>query len=846
MNRSDERYVIIHGHFYQPPRENPWTEAIERQPSAAPHHDWNERVTAECYHPNAFSRILSPYQERIAEIVNNYTSISFNFGPTLLSWLERHAPETYLRVLAADRQSAERFSGHGNAIAQAYNHIILPLANERDRLTQIRWGIADFRHRFGRRPESLWLPETAVDHATLQALCDHGLRFLILSPYQAERVRPLDGGEWKEVANGEIDTSRPYRCFVDSEGGGSRRFIDIFFYHGEMSRGVAFEHLLRDAGRLADRIESGFAAEDQRPGLVFLATDGESYGHHEPFGDMGLAYFLRVEAPRRGLAVTNPGEFLDRYPPQDEVLLKPGPDGEGTSWSCVHGVGRWYRNCGCNTGGHPEWNQEWRGPLRAAFDFLRDRLAAFFEQQGAAVFRDPWAARDAYIGVILNRDQQTVDRFFAEHASGPIDEHERVRALKLLEMQRHALLMYTSCGWFFDDLSGIETVQVIQYAARALQVAQSLGSEDIEAGFLARLKKAKSNLPEFGDGARIYERLVKPAVVTFPKVVGHYAMRSAFEPFEGNRKIYHYTIRLAESERVRDTADGGAVGLVEIQSGVTFEVGRYAYWLDSVEQSEEMACRVQRVSPTTTLADLLSGEQEVGRAVASQSRGNEPEGRFTILDMLPEDREQIMQILLKRQTTGIAALFSKIYRRHGALMRQLRRIGLQLPAELKVPAETVLSERLHRLIAQQEVGSLLQSQDEALRVVEEARDLGLALDTRREAVLFQRRAEQILHGLTESGDLAGARELREILEFARRLGVDLQEGRIQELLFAVLRARVVACLDELERLQGSESTYEFVTEILHLAHLFHFDIRSYQSRLEPYEKRLNEDPANWP
>jgi alpha-amylase/alpha-mannosidase (GH57 family) len=844
MPSTAQRYLVIHGHFYQPPRENPWTEAIERQPSAAPYHDWNERVAAECYHPNAFSRILSPYQERIADIVNNYASISFNFGPTLLAWLARHDPTTYERILAADRLSVERFSGHGNAIAQAYNHMILPLANERDQVTQVRWGLADFRHRFGRDPESLWLPETAVNQTTLRILCDHRLRFLILSPYQAERVRPLDGRrEWKEVGNGGLETSRPYRCFApDAAGRGSRkRYIDIFFYHGDLSRGIAFEHILRDARVFAERIEASYPTSDRGPALVSAATDGESYGHHEPFGDMGLAYLLHVEAARRELQVTNFGEHLERFPPQDEVELKSGPEGEGTSWSCSHGVGRWVRDCGCNTGQHPDWNQKWRGPLRAAFDALRDELAPFFEEQAASIFRDPWAARDAYIDVILQRDSETVDRFFAEHGHPGLDEEKRVRGLKLLEMQRHAMLMYTSCGWFFDDLSGIETVQVIRYAARAVQLAESLGLGDVEQRLISRLKEARSNLPEVRDGATIYERQVKPSMVTFSGVVSHFAIRSTFESFRDSRKIYHYTITRAESQRLPDGPREKTVGLVEVQSGTTLEKRTYGYLLAAQPRSQRFDCWVRTVTAETSLNDLVRAAEESGVKKRPWSRT-----RYTLLDMLQEDRERIMKILLEKRTSGIAAVFAKIYRRHSGLMKQLRRLGIEIPAELRLPAEQVLSKRLNANLAQAPDVAAFLSQKEALRIVEEARLLGLDLDTSPAAAQAQRLAEQSLHELRQTVDADRAHELAKLFGFARDLGLRLHEGRIQDQLFEVLQQQVSAIIDSL--VQGGEngSAYRFVSEVLRIAYQFNFDIRPYKERLEPYEAGLNQNPAYWP
>ncbi|HEY9762282.1 MAG TPA: glycoside hydrolase, partial [Trichocoleus sp.] len=243
-------YVCIHGHFYQPPRENPYLNTVELQPSASPFHDWNERIHHECYRPNAFARILNDRGE-VIRIVNNYEYISFNIGPTLMSWMENYDPITYQRILEADRRSCDRFGGHGNAIAQVYNHIIMPLANRRDKYTQIRWGKADFRRRFGRDPEGMWLAETAVDGETLEALVDEGIRFIILAPSQVQRCRPMahgdhSAGEWHEVGGGQIDPSRPYRCFLKDANGNPHpeRFLDVFFYDGPISRDMGFNDVL--------------------------------------------------------------------------------------------------------------------------------------------------------------------------------------------------------------------------------------------------------------------------------------------------------------------------------------------------------------------------------------------------------------------------------------------------------------------------------------------------------------------------------------------------------------------------------------------------------------------------
>jgi alpha-amylase/alpha-mannosidase (GH57 family) len=451
--------LVIHGHFYQPPRENPWTGEVETEPGAAPFHDWNERIHVECYAPN----------------VDNYPLISFNFGPTLLSWLAEHHGDTYQKILAADRVSAAARGGHGNAIAQAYGHAILPLCNERDRLTQVVWGLADFRFRFGREAEALWLPETAANDEVLSLLIEQGMRYVILAPNQAKK---------------QIDVSRPY-LFRHVDGSG--RSLAVFFYNGPLARAIAFEGVLSSSHGLVERFVSAARLGD----LVNVATDGETYGHHFKFGDLGLAHALRIEAKAAGFWITNYAQYLDHHPPELTVEIDNGSEGEGSSWSCVHGVARWARDCGCHTGGEPHWNQKWRQPLRAALEFLRDDAASKFEDAAGGLLRDPWAARNDYISVIL--DARARESFLTRHATA-----DESRVLKLMEMQRGALLMFTSCGWFFSDLAGIETIQVMRYAARVIDLMDELGLDPPLKRFLEMMSEAHSNRPEKGNGAEIF------------------------------------------------------------------------------------------------------------------------------------------------------------------------------------------------------------------------------------------------------------------------------------------------------------------------------------------------------
>lgn len=498
-------YLALHGHFYQPPRENPWTGKIELQPDAHPFHDWNDRILIQCYQPNAMARIVDSHG-KILEIVNNFRLLSFDVGPTLLEWLERQAPPVYSRVIEGDRLSLRERSGHGNAIAQVYNHMILPLAREEEQRTQIRWGIFEFRKRFGRDPEGMWLPETAANPRTLELLIEEGVRFTLLAPEQASETRRLGGeSSWREVREGSIDPTRPYRFFHSKE---PARSIELFFFDRSLSQEVSFGNLLFDSKKFLARLLSAHRPERNHPELIHLACDGETFGHHKAFGERAVAFLLQNEAERAGFKRTNYGEYLEKFPPQFEVRIK---EGEGTSWSCPHGVGRWKEDCGCQTGGGSGWNQKWRAPLRQAVQFLEEELAKLYGGESRPFFPDPFAARDGYIEILLDPSDDAREKFFQKYSGRPLSEKEKIKALKLLEMTRYGMLTETSCGWFFNDLSGIETVQILRYALRALELAAEFGAAKLEAEFLERLAPAQSNRAEFRDGRGVWEKLVKPA-----------------------------------------------------------------------------------------------------------------------------------------------------------------------------------------------------------------------------------------------------------------------------------------------------------------------------------------------
>jgi len=680
------RYLCIHGHFYQPPRENPWLEAIEQQDSAYPYHDWNERITAECYAPNGASRILDS-DHRIGRIVNNYSCISFNFGPTLLSWLAEKAPETYRDIQNADRCSAERFSGHGSAIAQCYNHMIMPLANSRDKLTQVRWGMADFKHRFGRDPEGMWLPETAVDLETLDILTQHGIKYTILAPSQA---KSMDG---EDVSGQRIDPSRAYLLKL-----ASGRSINLFFYDGPISRAVAFEGLLNNGEHFANRLLTAFSDQRDWTQLAHIATDGETYGHHHAHGDMALAYALGFVEQKELAKITNYGEFLALQPPAHEVEIL-----ENTAWSCVHGVGRWTANCGCNSGGHSDWNQEWRLPLRQALDWLRDTVAPEYENTASRFLKDPWAARDDYINVILDRSPESQERFAAQHFRRKnLSRGERVTVWKLLELQRHAMLMYTSCGWFFDELSGLETVQVIQYAGRVAQLSQEIFGDSIEQHFVEKLALAKSNIPENQDGAVIYGKFVKPAMVDLLKVGAHYAIRSLFEEYPETARIYCYS---ATSKDYRSKKTGKmrlAFGRVRMTSEIT-------------QESEMLMFGVAHMGDHNLHGGVavFTGEdayRDLAKSVRDAfSRSDVPDtihlidqgfnGRtYSLRNLFRDEQRRVMQEILRPTLKATEATVRQLYDSQAPLLQFMHDCYIPIPKPMSATAGIVLNALMRRAL----------------------------------------------------------------------------------------------------------------------------------------------------
>jgi alpha-amylase/alpha-mannosidase (GH57 family) len=688
-------YICIHSHFYQPPRENPWFEAVELQDSAYPYHDWNERVTADSYAPNAASRILDG-ENHITNIVNNYAWISFNFGPTLLSWLRTSAPRVYEAILDADKQSRDRFSGHGSAMAQAYNHMIMPLASPRDKRTQVIWGIRDFEYRFGRKPEGMWLPETAVDLETLDILAQCGIKFTILAPRQAKRMRRIGSRTWRDISNERIDPTMVYRLRLPA-----RRSINLFFYDGRISRGVAFEGLLNNGEVFAQRLLGAFSEDRTWPELVHIATDGETYGHHHRRGEMALTYALEYIQSRQLADITNYGEYLDRHPPTHDVEIF-----ENSSWSCIHGIERWRADCGCNAG-NVGWNQSWRAPLREALDGLRDTLAPRFEERAREFLKDPWAARNDYIDVVLDRSPENFADFLSRHATRELDEEEKVDTLKLLELQRHLMLMYTSCGWFFDELSGIETVQVMQYGGRAVQLSQELFGDGLEASFLEALCKAKSNIPEHQDGAGIYRKFVKPAMINLEKVAAHYAISSLFKSYSDNARIYCYGTARKDYHSLEAGRMKLAVGCAGFASEITCETKTCMFGamhfgdhnlicgIRTFSGEEIYQVFAQEIMGAFSRADipevLRVMEKELGRTT------------YSVRSLFRDDQRSILRQILNTSLDEVEGAYRQIYEHHVPLIHFLRDLGMPLPRAIHTAAEFALNSRLRHEFGEDEM-----------------------------------------------------------------------------------------------------------------------------------------------
>jgi len=803
------RYVCIHGHFYQPPRENPWLEEIERQDSAFPYHDWNERITDECYGPNATARILNG-DGRIEKIVNNYSRISFNFGPTLLSWMKDYQPEVYRAILEADIESSERFSGHGSAIAQVYNHMIMPLANERDRRTQVIWGIRDFESRFGREPEGMWLAETAADIPSLEALAEQGIQFTILSPYQARRTRPLGGKNWTDVTGGKIDPRMPYRQLLPSG-----KHIDLFFYDGPIAQGVAFEGILNRGEDFAHRLIGPLDEKPAKPQLVHIATDGETYGHHHRYGDMALAYALDYIEKDETIALTNYGEYLEKFPPEMEVQIE-----ENTSWSCAHGVERWRSNCGCHSGAHPGWSQEWRKPLREALDTIRDDLAKRYQEEAAKLLKYPWAARDDYIEIVLDRSPQVRQAFFKRHAIRPLDAEQAMRAAKLLELQRNAMLMYTSCGWFFDELSGIETVQVIAYAGRVIQLAQQLFGDHTEETFLTSLEKAQSNLPKESNGRQIYDKHVRPAFVDLSRVGAHYVISSLFQGTHVDG-IHSYRVDREDHKEYEIGRNRMVLGRARFVCDITLEdatlvFGAVYFSHHTVNAGVRLYRGEEAYLALVEEASKIFQAADYPRIIRTFDK-HFGDSSYSLFSLFRDQQQNVLDQILESTISEIDTVYRSVYEDQAPLLRFLHELGARVPQPLQVTAEIVLNAHLKDLLSAD-----MPNEDKIVQSLDEALGSGVKLHETELKLAYQavieRKAlalETAPESLTALNDLHHAARIFQKLPFA--VGV----RRAQNIVYALIESTYHAKAD---RGAGDPDSARWVETFRALADIFHIKL----------------------
>lgn len=790
------RHICIHGHFYQPPRENPWLGAVELQDSAYPYHDWNERITAECYAPNTASRIFDS-EGRIKDIVNNYSSISFNFGPTLLSWLKDHRPDIYQAILAADKESLSKYSGHGSAIAQVYNHIIMPLANRRDKQTQIIWGIEDFVYHFHRPPEGMWLAETAVDLETLDIMAENGVKFTILAPHQASMIRKFDDQNWQNVSGQKIDPKRAYLCKLPTG-----RTMVIFFYDGPISRDISFQDTLENGESFAHRLLGAFSDSDEEQ-LLSIATDGETYGHHHKYGEMALTYCIHHIQSKNSAKITVYGEFMEKFPPAYEVRIF-----ENTSWSCAHGIERWRSDCGCCIGENRSWTQAWRKPLRKALDWLRDAVIPLYEKELSLYVNDPWEIRNDYIQIIHDRSRKHVQAFIKHHQIRKLQKSEIVKVLKLLEVQRQCLLMYTSCGWFFDEISGLEARQILCYAACAIQFVREICETDLEPRFLKILQTARSNKPEFKHAGAVYNHFIKPSVSDLQRVGAHYAVSSLFRDYHEELDFYGYT---AKSE-IYDLKEAGiqrlALGKAEIISTITWDEINISFAIlhlgdhnivggvrSYLNESQFSAMKSDLDS-----AFLISDIPAVIRLIEKHFGQN----NYTLWHIFKDEQRNILNQLISSAVQERETSFRRAYKQYYPIMQAMKEMLIPLPKPFHLTAEYTLNTDIESLFNEASVDLPRLS-----NLIEEARRWSIELDEK--TVNFK--ATRVLNTLLEKSfqspdDMDILKQISGLLELLTALSLDLRLWEAQNIYFAIIKQYFMKKSDQAE--SGNNAAVEWL------------------------------------
>ena len=759
-----DKYICIHGHFYQPPRENAWLEIIEVQESAAPFHDWNERITEECYGPNAHARILNE-KGRIIDITNNYEKISFNMGPTLLSWMELNRPEAYESIIQADKIGQKRFGGHGPAIAQVFNHLIMPLASKRDKDTQIIWGLYDFEKRFNRASEGIWLAETAVDMDTLESLADNGVKYTILAPNQAKRFR--GSGDWQ---NG-INPNQPY--VVKLKG---NREMALFFYNGEVSQQVAFSGLLNDGRLFAEKLMEGFNAPEGVTELLHIATDGESYGHHHRQGEMALAYCLHQLEMEPKVRLTNYGEYLAINPPTMEVEIH-----QNSSWSCAHGVERWRSNCGCHTGGEESWNQEWRAPLRTALDYLKEELDKLYEFEMKSIHPKPWELRNAFIEVVFQCENRDYEPFLEKYLP-KLAHEQRTHAIRLLEMQRNSMLMYTSCGWFFNDVSGIETIQILQYADRAIQLAERESDLDLHTKFLTILREGKSNITSQGTIEDIYLNYVSPKRMTLSKVGMHYAVHVLFSENPNALQVFNYIIETEDFVRVNAGQQVLCLGRVVVKSKITLSVKYLSFAVVYIGNHHLVGGTSNDYDKDNfdVLTERLKTNFQNSRlaSVIYDIEKHFDQTRFSFFDLMKDEQKKVLDELIQTNVEDMTSAITRAAQQNHSLLNLMMKQNLEAPSVL-----------WQNLISKLEL-DLIKSIQEWVETGD-YKELFEALNefiywNLRPNSKFGFRFSQAVNKMLEN-EFTKSEEFLRLLELLEQLNVDVNLIRVQNFVFQKLR-----------------------------------------------------------
>ncbi len=821
-----EKFLTIHGHFYQPPRENPWLEVIEIQDSARPFHNWNERISYECYEPNSVSRIVDS-NNKILNIINNYEYISFNMGPTLLQWMEKFAQQSYRRILEADKKSVELYSGHGNAIAQVYNHIILPLANDNDKYTQVIWGIKDFKKRFKRAPEGIWLAETATDARTLEVLADMGIKFTILSPYQAQCVRKEGEKDWHDVSWGSIDPSQPYKYKIK----GTDKSINIFFYDGAISKSVAFDELLKDGKKFAYRLLDGFVQDRNRPQLINISTDGESYGHHTKFGDMALSYVVSVKAKELGFQITNYGEFLEKFPPKYEVEIKPV-----SAWSCSHGVGRWCENCGCSTGGEAGWTQQWRKPLRQALDYIRDEMIEICTKEGSKYYKDFFDARNNYIDVILDRSELSINNFLKENCTRELTNEEKIKAIKLMEIQRSAMLMYTSCGWFFAEISGIETTQIMKYASRAMELASEFSNKNLEEEFLKILEKAESNIPKYKNGRKIYEEFVIPAKVTMDKIVTHWAISSLYGEKSELDKIYCFKIKQIKYDTFKNSENELVFGQIEIQSEITTESFNKTFALLKTADSEYY-CTVKPYTDDNTFKNSCDKVLKVFNTnsllgTLDLMKKEFSDNYYTIKDVLIDKRKIILEKMLVKRLLKTSKTYKELYDDLKGPISQLSAIGMDIPDAFRVVAKFCLIKELDESLMKSEDLSDGELFSKLNKLKEEADKFYVNLSKGRSGIIIAKKLQKLIEKVAKDPNDKLIKQIFSTFEIIDKLNLNVDIKVSQNIFFEKIYSKIDYIIEFLEKSDNKGKDRQTILAFLEIGNKLNINSEFYRPKID--------------